>query len=270
MKRFLSAGLAAAAASVITGFVMAQPASSTDESAGCPVTDYTMALRYQQSASVAALQKQSYRLATDRLEDLVGPMQAYQGNGGRAGLVKRNGHLAVVADLDETVLDNTALLARDLQACHTYTTWDTWSDWEVNGNPTLIPGAAAFFAEADRLGLAVYYISDRFQENKPSTLATLRQLGLPQVSNDHVLLYGPTKAQRRAIVSKDHDIVLELGDSLTDFSQEFKGATAARQQQLVDQYDARWGTSWIAFPDSAYGQWSSNPLHAWDAPLVTS
>jgi predicted secreted acid phosphatase len=38
-------------------------------------------------------------------------------------------------DLDETVLDNTPLLARDMEQCHDYTKWDTWGDWEKQGNP---------------------------------------------------------------------------------------------------------------------------------------
>lgn len=267
MRRIGSAVAAAVAASVATGVITAQDAHSESPDP-CAVSQYTMAIRYQQSASVAALQRQSYELATERLTEITGPIERYQGGETGQGLLRRNGRLAIVADLDETVLDNTDLLGRDLLACHTYTTWDTWSDWEINGHPRLIPGAAAFFAQADRAGLAIYYISDRFQENKASTLATLKELGLPQVTDDHVLLYGPTKEQRRAVVQKNHNIVLELGDSLTDFSEQFKGATADRQQELVNQYADRWGSTWIAFPNSSYGQWKSNPIRAWDAPLV--
>ena len=183
---------------------------------------------------------------------------------------RRSGQkLAIVSDLDETVLDNSPLLARDLEACHTYTGWDTWSDWEINGNPTLTPGAAAFFAYADSHHVAIYYVSDRFEENKASTLATLRALGLPQVTPEQVLLYGPTKEQRRAVAAADHKLVLLLGDSLPDFHADFDGATAEAQQGLVVKHQAHFGRDWIMFPNATYGSWRKSALRPWASPFPT-
>ncbi|GGO88625.1 5'-nucleotidase, lipoprotein e(P4) family [Nocardioides phosphati] len=235
--------------------IAATTASSTTTTDDCPVREYAMGIRYQQSAHAAAAQLQSWSLAESRLRDALRN--------------RRSGEkLAVVSDLDETVLDNSPLLARDLQACHTYTTWDTWSDWEVNGHPTLTPGAAGFFRYADAHHVAIYYISDRFQENKASTLATLRDLGLPQVNDDQVLLYGPTKEQRRQVAEADHDVVLLLGDSLPDFSAVFDGKTPDQQATLVAQNAAHFGRDWIMFPNATYGSWKKSPLKAWDEPLT--
>ena len=221
----------------------------------CPVREYAMGIRYQQSAHAAAAQIQSWSLAESRL--------------GKAIASRRPGHkLAIVSDLDETVLDNSPLLARDLQACHTYTTWDTWSDWEINGHPTLTPGAAHFFEYADRNHVAIYYVSDRFAENKASTMATLRELGLPQVKDDQVLLYGPSKEQRRQVAAADHDLVLLLGDSLPDFHNDFDGATPATQATLVTKYAGHFGRDWIMFPNATYGSWRKSALKAWDEPLA--
>lgn len=179
----------------------------------CAVREYAMGIRYQQSGNAAAAQRQAWLLARSRLKAILA--------GGDAGP-----RPAIVTDLDETVLDNSPLLARDTIACHDYTTWDTWSDWEQHGHPRLTPGARQFLNYADRREVAVYYISDRLQENKPDTLATLTDLGLPQVRKSHVLLYGPTKQERRDIVADGHDIVLLLGDSLPDFHDDFDGASA--------------------------------------------
>ena len=176
----------------------------------------------------------------------------------------------MVSDLDETAIDNTPLLVRDMEKCHVYDTWDTWGDWELRGKPTPIPGALEFFDFADKAGVAIYYISDRFgePENKAATIATLRELGFPQVSDETVLLYGTSKAERRAVVSKDHKIVLLLGDTLHDFDGVFRKAPTDVKRAEVDKNAAHFGADWIVFPNATYGDWSTAPLTAWDAELV--
>lgn len=249
---------------VITGAAVASlmlvsPAASTSGTSengdDCSVREYAMGIRYQQSAHAAAAQLQGWTVAEDRLRRIVAD--------------RRQGEdLAIVTDLDETVLDNSPLLARDLEACHTYTTWDTWSDWELEGDPTLTPGAARFFRYADKHDVAIYYVSDRFAENKDATMATLRELGLPQVEADQVLLYGTSKEERRGVAEEDHEVVMLLGDSLPDFHDDFDGATAEEQEELVARHARHFGRDWIMFPNATYGSWGNAPLDAWEQPLT--
>lgn len=250
-----SATLASAATAAL---VPTAPASSStaDGTDACSVHEYAMGIRYQQSAHAAAAQRQGWTLAEERLRREVAD--------------RRRGDepLAVVSDLDETALDNTPLLARDLEACHTYTTWDTWSDWELRGDPTLTPGAARFFRYADRHGVAIYYVSDRFAENKAATMATLRELGLPQVTEGQVLLYGPSKEERRAVAEADHEVVLLLGDSLPDFHDDFDGASPEEQSALVARHAGHFGRDWVMFPNATYGSWRKAPLRSWGEPLT--
>lgn len=249
----LAAALFAGAAPVAS----AASDAATDGEAICAQAAYSMGLRYQQrSAEVAALQRQGFALATLRLEQAI----ADHGEGA---------NLAIITDLDETVLDNSALLARDMQACHDYTTWDTWKHWEREGEPRLIPGAADFLEFADEQGVDIFYVSDRYQENEADTIASLEALGLPQVSKDSVMLLGPPKAERRAKVVENHTLVMQLGDSLHDFSGEFADADLAGQRRLVEENAERFGDDWIVFPNAAYGDWSEAELDAWDAPLET-
>ena len=138
--------------------LLAAPAALAQD---CDVSQFTMGLRFQQqSAEVRALQLQAYNIATMRLD------AAVQG-------AEDPARLAVVTDLDETVIDNTALLARDLADCHMYDAWDTWLPWERDGLPALIPGALDFLNHADSLGVTIRYISDRSDEQKLDTMATL-------------------------------------------------------------------------------------------------
>ena len=251
--------LAASLTALASVIALAAPALAQDAApAECQVKEFAMGLRYQQqSAEVRALQLQAYALARANLEAAIA--QA----GGAAGL-------AVVSDLDETAIDNTPLLVRDMEKCHVYDTWDTWGDWELRGKPTPIPGALEFFDFADKAGVAIYYISDRFgePENKAATIATLRELGFPQVSDETVLLYGTSKAERRAVVSKDHKIVLLLGDTLHDFDGVFRKAPTDVKRAEVDKNAAHFGADWIVVPNATYGDWSTAPLTAWDAELV--
>ncbi|MBB3230099.1 5'-nucleotidase, lipoprotein e(P4) family [Halomonas stenophila] len=226
-----------------------------DDSMICRQAAYAMGLRYQQqSAEVAALQRQGFALARYRLED-------------RLAAHGEDADLAIITDLDETVLDNSALLARDMAECHDYTTWDTWKHWEREGEPGLIPGAKAFLDFADEHGVAIYYVSDRYQENEADTIATLEALNLPQVSEDSVKLLGPPKAERRATVLEDHTLVMQLGDSLHDFAGEFADADLAGQHELVEEHAERFGQDWIVFPNAGYGDWSEAELEAWEATL---
>ncbi|MFP3472827.1 HAD family acid phosphatase, partial [Micrococcus sp. SIMBA_144] len=77
-------------------------------------------------------------------------------------------------------------------------------DWEENGEPTMIPGALEFFEHADQLGVDIYYVSDRTEENRAKNVEAIAKLGLPQADDDHVMLLGPPKDERRANVEANH------------------------------------------------------------------
>ncbi|ASK19766.1 MAG: 5'-nucleotidase, lipoprotein e(P4) family [Vreelandella alkaliphila] len=226
-----------------------------DDASACDQVEYAMGLRYQQqSAEITALQRQGFELATYRLEKQI------EAHGEGADL-------AIITDVDETLIDNSALLVRDMQACHDFTTWDTWLHWEREGEPRLIPGAKDFLEFADEQGVSIYYVSDRYQENKADTLATMEALELPQVSDERVMLLGPPKTERRAIVEDSHTLVMQLGDTLHDFSGDFVDASLEEQRDLVNDHAERFGQDWIVFPNASYGSWSDAELNAWEAPF---
>lgn len=77
------------------------------------MAEFAIGLRFQQqSAEILALQLQAYKIATEKLDAAVKSADD-------------PAKLAVVTDLDETVIDNTPLLARDLADCHIYDAWYT-------------------------------------------------------------------------------------------------------------------------------------------------
>src|SRR5699024_6225159 len=256
----LCALLALLALSLLAMPAFAQDGDTAAEKAlaDCPVAGYIMGLRYQQkSAEVKALQLQAYNLATMRLKQILNSDDAPD-------------NPAIITDLDETAIDNTPLLARDLFACHDYTAWDTWLKWEQHGNPEAIPGAVKFLNFADAHDVDIFYVSGRAKKNKKDTMATLKKLGFPQVADDHVYLvfYGPAKSEIRSkITADDHDIVMLLGDSLADLSGIFEDKTVPEQRKAVMKNADHFGADWIVFPNASYGSWSGAELDTWGRPI---
>ena len=231
----------------------AAPAESPNPG-NCAVQEHAMGLRWQQqSAEAQALQSQTYRIAGENLEEKI--KQAKSEN------------LAIITDLDETAINNTELLARDVAACHDYSTWDTWDQWELKGSPSAIPGAAEFFQKADELGVSIYYLSDRTEENLDATIASLKRLDFPQVSKDQVMLLGPSKEERRTKIQEKHKVVMQLGDTLHDFAGHYAKADLGQQRQLVEKDSGHFGDDWFILPNPTYGSWEDAELDEWDAEL---
>lgn len=230
---------------------------------GCSMTQakvctssYTTALKYQQQSSeIQALQLQSYDLATLRLKEMMSQNPDAK-------------NLAIVTDLDETVIDNSALLARDTKACHDYEKWDTWINWEKQGQPELIAGSLDFFNFAHEHGIKIFYVSDRTQANKAATIKSLKQLNLPNINEESVLLLDSSKQERREHIEKNYKIVMLLGDSLPDFSTDFSSKqTQQERDAAVQRNKIHFGKDWIVLPNATYGSWSKNALRPWEKPL---
>ncbi|MFI8417112.1 5'-nucleotidase, lipoprotein e(P4) family [Serratia sp. NPDC078593] len=225
---------------------------ATEKSTLCAPQKYEMALRFQQqSAEIMALQLQTYNIAQQRFQQLL-------------TTEKFEKKPAIVLDLDETVIDNSPLLVRDIQRCHDYTNWDTWGAWEEKGQPKLIPGAKAFLEHVNQQQVKIFYVSDRFQKNKAHTLTTLKSLGLPQVDENSVLLDSDSKEVRRQNIKKEYQIIMLFGDSLPDFSPAFNSKNAvAEQRKQVAKHQAHLGKDWFVLPNASYGAWSQAKLDAW-------
>lgn len=218
--------------------------NTAESSDDCDVSKYTMGVKWQQqSAEAMALQGQTYEMATRQLDRAV-------------AAAPDDENLAIMTDLDETAIDNSTLLARDIAKCHDFSGWDTWDDWEKNGDPNMIPGALEFFKHADELDVDIYYVSDRTEDNRAENVAALEMFGLPQIDDEHVMLLGPPKDERRAKVESNHTLLMQLGDTLHDFDGAFEDTSVDEQRDLIEKNRAKFGTEWIILPNPTYGDWS--------------
>lgn len=164
---------------------------------------------------------------------------------------------AVILDLDETVLDNSAAQA---QMVHEDTTYEQemWNVWVEQRAAVAIPGAQSFIASAERKGVKVFFVTNRAASEQPATLENLAALGI-KASDDTVLCSGENgwtsdKTARRAEIAKSHRVLLLVGDDMNDFINTAK-LTPADRVALANKHADRWGKSWILLPNAMYGSW---------------
>ncbi|MGA0559279.1 5'-nucleotidase, lipoprotein e(P4) family [Larkinella sp. VNQ87] len=166
--------------------------------------------------------------------------------------------LAIVTDIDETVLDNSPQQAQDLLNHTTYTE-KSWKAWTAQASAKPLPGAVAFFQFAARNGVQIFYISNRSQDELDASIRNLKTAGFPQADSAHVLMKTTSadKEPRRKTVAEKHQIVMLLGDNLNDFDPMFYQQHAEKRNQLVANHHMLFGTKFIVLPNVIYGDWES-------------
>ena len=163
---------------------------------------------------------------------------------------------AIVFDIDETLLDNSPYQAWLIDNGELYSS-SSWKDWVVQARAEALPGALEFTAYVRSKGIDIYYISNRRDSEKEATMKNLKELGFPQVDSDHVLLRTSTsdKTERRDVVLKDHEVLLYVGDNLTDFSHIFDARGEDFGRSTVDRYRDELLNNFIILPNPMYGEW---------------
>ncbi|SDZ68985.1 5'-nucleotidase, lipoprotein e(P4) family [Pseudomonas salomonii] len=174
---------------------------------------------------------------------------------------------AVVMDIDETLLDNVPLNARDIINNQIYS-YDRWNTWVDQAKAQALPGAVAFLHAAEQKGIKVYYLTNREHRQVAATVANLRLRGFPVTSDTQVLAAStPTghcesagygKMCRRQWVAGHARVLLMAGDSLGDFVQA-EHNTLAAQRKAVEPYVSWLGQRWFLLPNPSYGNWYSSP-----------
>ncbi|MBX3241838.1 MAG: 5'-nucleotidase, lipoprotein e(P4) family [Chitinophagaceae bacterium] len=166
--------------------------------------------------------------------------------------------LAVVTDIDETVLDNSPYQVHIALKNQEYAD-ASWIEWTKRIDCDTVPGALSFFQYAKSKGVAVFYITNRLEEEREQTLKDLQRWNFPDATNEHLTLKtaGSGKGPRRDAVSKTHDIVMLFGDNLSDFSSAFDKRPEEIRNNLTRQNAALFGSRFIVLPNAMYGDWES-------------
>lgn len=209
-------------------------------------------LWFQTSAEYKALSYQAYRSAElqfDRWADIL-----EKRSDGLAYLPASKKPVAIVLDLDETVIDNSGFQAFCVKNNTSFNDelWDAWVEFQGINAPAgpAVPGAPEFLKKVEAMGITPIYISNRNVGHEQSTIKVLERYGVSLEEIDaRVLLRMPSqeegargeevirahriaadseeaqkirkgegkKEARRLLVSEKYDVIAYFGDQLGDF-----------------------------------------------------
>lgn len=202
----------------------------------------------QYSGEYKALCFQAFNLAKLRLEQQLALKPLGQGG---------NKPMAIVTDIDETLVDNSYYHAHLIQNNLTNERAN-WVAWTNLSKATALPGAVDFLKWVDSKGIYIWYVTNRDSTERESTLKNLQALDFPQSLTTHFSARlpgsGGSKESRRQEIRKQYDIALLLGDNLGDFFEAGDTSIVQRNKKVLDQPNA-FGETYIVLPNPVYGSW---------------
>ncbi|WP_303105127.1 5'-nucleotidase, lipoprotein e(P4) family [uncultured Mitsuokella sp.] len=208
--------------------------------------ELTMAAAWMQnSAEYRELCYQAYNAALDQVVRAV----AHHKAGDKP--------LAIVLDADETVLDNSAFEAGLIGTDNAYSN-KNWDAWCAAAKATAMPGAAEFLQSVDKLGVDIFYVTNRSMKTQyDGSAKNMKAVGFPQIDREHMLFKTDTsnKQPRYDAVSQKYDVVVYLGDNAGDLPIGTYHKGQKERNALVDQHKAEFGHRFIALPNPTYGDW---------------
>ena len=249
--------------------VQAATPSASAQQIGARVDNLNAVLWFQSAAEYQASAMQTFAAARTHLPGLVALGGTAIPDEQKLDITGDFSKLppAVVVDVDETMLDNSAYMARLVKSGDKFdaATWAKFCNEDVS-KP--IPGAVEFSEFAKANGVRIIYISNRDASLTEVTRQSLKRFGFPDTDNLDSFAFRDkakgwdTKGARRSHFAKSYRIVMLIGDNLGDFTEAYKLSPADRAQ--VVNASNRWGSSWIMLPNPMYGSWET-PFNNADA-----
>ncbi len=214
----------------------------------------------QRSAEYRAATVQAYRAATQSLAQALADPAGWP-SAVEAAAPYGAKPLAVIVDVDETLLDNSPAEVANIMADRREFDVRSWKDWESRAGARAIDGAREFLQWAASREVAVFYVTNRFDEDAVRKNLLSRQFPL-ETTEDRVRLPGECaggdrstdKECRRQDIAAKYHVALLIGDDLGDFFS-VGALTAASRLDRGKASEARWGREWIVIPNPAYGSW---------------
>lgn len=236
-------------ASTLIAFSACQP---VEESATKTAADEILSnqlgnsvLWFQQSAEMQASFLQAYKHAELLLKT-------------KLDTLKVEKKPAVILDLDETILDNSPYEARLIAMGTTYQS-ASWKAWCQEASANALPGALDFLNYAHKNGVQIFYISNRKVEVFEATLNNLQKIGAPQADSTHLMLRTTSsdKTERRNIVKSNHQVLLYVGDNLTDYDELYANRKEDLGKLMVGKNQEELFNNFVMLPNPMYGEWEA-------------
>lgn len=197
-------------------------------------------LWFQTSAEYRAMSYQTYRTAElqfDRWAQLL-----VKRGDGKAYLPGSDKPVAIVLDLDETVIDNSGFQAYCVQNGMLYNDelWKIWIEFQGQNEAAgpAVPGAPEFLKKVEAMGVTPIYISNRTAGQEAPTAKVLERHGINVENiNERMLLRFGSKEEtaRGEAVMKAHGI--KAGSEEAAAVSKGEGKKEARRLQVSDKYN---------------------------------
>ncbi|MDD4215751.1 MAG: 5'-nucleotidase, lipoprotein e(P4) family [Bacteroidales bacterium] len=177
----------------------------------------------------------------------------------RMNLAPLDKPLAVVLDIDETLLDNSYFEANLIETNTSYTT-ENWKEWSDKECATAIPGAIEFLNYVETKGVEIIYISNRCENELEASIVNMEKVGFPAVPKENYLFRTDesSKNNRRAMVNETYNIILLVGDNLNDFDGVFEDRVQNMGKNIVQTNKDKFGIEYIILPNPMYGKWEQS------------
>jgi 5'-nucleotidase (lipoprotein e(P4) family) len=167
--------------------------------------------------------------------------------------------LAVISDLDDTVLDTRSYWRDALTAGDLLFDDARWDAWVATHQVAATPGALDFLTFCKDAGVEVFYITNRDQGERTLELAlgNLAAAGLPFADAEHLTVLTDTsdKEPRQRQIAQSYDVVVYLGDNLNDFRRAYYVTDQANRRARLDGDREELGRRFVLFPNPTDGHW---------------
>lgn len=197
-------------------------------------------LWFQTSAEYRALSYQTYRTAEMQFDQWA-PLLVKKADG-KAYLPGSDKPVAIVLDLDETVLDNSGFQAYCVQNEVEFNDelWKLWIEFQGQNEAAgpAVPGAPEFLNKVEAMGVTPIYISNRTVGQESPTAKVLERNGINVKGiEDRMLLRLGSKEEtaRGEAVMKSHGI--KAGSSEAAAVSKGEGKKEARRLLISEKYN---------------------------------
>lgn len=200
---------------------------------------------------------------TNAIRDRDWPLAYGAGNGAGAP--------AILLNIDDTILDNSPFQASSAQQNLGYSQ-ERWETWVTNSSAGAVPGAIRFVSAVKKLGVKVFYITNRTLAQREATERNLGRLGFPIEDDKTVaVLYRQASSRRESRISllaSRYRLLMSIGSDLSHFV-DIQSAGLEERRAVFDLHRDKWGKNWIMFPNPMYGSWEVALYERGELPAVS-
>lgn len=171
----------------------------------------------------------------------------------------RDRPLAVIADMDDTVLHAASYWGHLVSMHRDFFDDAIWDAWIPKNLVTAVPGSIEFFRYCEANKVETFYVTSRDQGERSFELALghLQHLNFPYADPQHLTVFRDSsdKSPAREKLAATHHIALLIGDNLNDYKRDYYVTDIDQRMALMERDRDDFGRTFIVLPNPTDGHW---------------